>query len=66
MFNVPKEDHKILSKNEANFIEILVVFGPGISNKKEEHFQSYLSNLLWHYDWNDSAKYHFQIQLISN
>jgi len=32
--NVPKEDDKILSKNEANFIEILVVFRSGISNKK--------------------------------
>ena len=33
---------------------------------REVHFQSYLSNLLWHYDCNDSAKYHFQIQLLSN
>ena len=32
----------------------------------DEHFQSYLSNWLWHYDCNDSAKYHFQIQLLSN
>ena len=33
---------------------------------REEHFQSNLLNWLWHYDCNDSAKYHFQIQLISN
>ena len=32
----------------------------------EEHVQSYISNWLWHYDCNDSAKYHFQIQLILN
>ena len=28
--------------------------------------ERYLSNWLWHYDCNDSAKYHFQIQLLSN
>ena len=33
--NVPKEDDKILWENEANFIEVLVVFGSGISNKKD-------------------------------
>ena len=36
------------------------------ARNREEHFQSYLSNWLWHYDYNDSAKYYFQIQLISN
>ena len=32
----------------------------------DEHFQSYLLNWLWHYDCNDSAKYHFQMQHLSN
>ena len=36
------------------------------ARSREEHFQSYLSNWLWHYDCNDSAKYHFQIHLTSN
>ena len=36
------------------------------ARNREEHFPSYLSNWIWHYDYNDSAKYHFQIQLISN
>ena len=34
--------------------------------KSEVHFQSYLLNWLWHYAYNDSAKYNFHIQLLSN
>ena len=34
------------------------------AKNREEHFQSYLSNWICHYDCDDSAKYHFQIQLI--
>ena len=33
---------------------------------REVHIQSSLSNWILLYDYNDSAKYHFQIQLISN
>ena len=36
------------------------------ARNREEHFQRNLSNWLWHYDCNDSAKYHFHIQLLSN
>ena len=31
------------------------------ARNREEHLQSYLSNWLWHYDCNDSAKYNFNI-----
>ena len=31
------------------------------ARKREEHLHSYLSNWLWHYDCNDSAKDHFKI-----
>ena len=51
---VPLESHE--KKNLLNVA----------ARNRDEHFQSYLSNWLWHYDCNDSAKYHFQIQLISN
>ena len=33
---------------------------------REVHIQSSLSNWILLYDYNDSARYHFQIQLISN
>ena len=36
------------------------------SKEQRRQFQRYISNWLWHYDCNDSANYHFQIQLLSN
>ena len=32
------------------------------ARNREEHVQSYLSNWLWHYDCNDSAKYHLTLE----
>ena len=31
------------------------------ARNREEHFQDYLSNLLWHYNCNGSSKYNFKI-----
>ena len=36
------------------------------SKEQRRAFQSHLSDRLWKYQCNDSAKYHFQIQLLSN
>ena len=36
------------------------------AGNRDEYFQSYLSNWVLRYDENDSAKNHFQVQLISN
>ena len=33
------------------------------AKNREEHFQTYLSNWLWHYDCNDSAKYNSRFNL---
>ena len=36
------------------------------ASNREDYVQVYLSNWLWHYDYNDSAKYNFQIELVLN
>ena len=48
-----------LESHEKNVLNVAV-------GNRKEHFQSYLSNWVRRYHDNDSATYHFQIQLISN